>query len=910
MKKRRQIQILLGTSISMVTILLSWTPFYEMAELRMLDARYQLRGTIPMSPQIATADIDTRTLGVEGRWQDWARDKHARMIETLGALGAKTVCMDMYFPEPSISLLPKEQLAQVDISSREDVLKLFPDHDAELESAMRRAGNVFVGQSFKVSPDQNPEYVRQHIRKRTEQQEEAWKLLEPYLIQEQEVGTIEQYIEMEPPLPRLIQAAKGVGFAQTVSDIDGVVRRYPLILCYDGRLIPSLGLIAACDYVGVSLEQVIVVPGDFVKLPNARFPGGAVHDLTIPIDDKGRMMVNWAGDWWDEHFFHVPAHLLMAPTESSLMMEAAVLKDVKRMMHEDTALMRSPALLLQKARERGMNEGLSEQAYLLVRYASGFEQALQADRSLSLEAFFKAQDVPLERIPPEQRDFFSKIFDQVKRNLSIVEILESQPGLSVEEVAKVLGVRQWEGLRGDVATIRDLLARGGVGPEHHPLYFLSVVLEDRVLLPSDFEGKVFFYGLTATGTHDLNPMPYNARYPMLGLHANALNTILAEQFLIHCPEWLHVLIMLGLGILVGVFVPRFRAVTGALIMLGASVIYFGLVFLFFSSKGIWVDVVGPMGILGIGYLAVTVYNYVAEEKEKGFIRGAFGQFLSPAVVNHLIDHPEALTQLGGETKVMTAFFSDVEGFTSISEALGPQRLVLLLNEYLDKMTHIIADYEGTVDKFEGDAVIAFYGAPIDLADHAQRACLATLDMQAELVTLRAKWREEGFPELFVRIGVNSGQMMVGNMGSYTRMDYTMLGDAVNVAARLEPLNKLYGTYTMIGEDTYKAAESVIEAREVDTVRLVGKADPIVVYELLSRKGKMGETMAEAIRLYREALALYKARRWDEAMAAFGEVLLLSPEDGPSKTYLGRCRQFKVTPPPEDWDGVYKVQTKG
>ena len=908
--KRRQIQILLGISISIVMILLSWTDFYEMAELRMLDARFTFRGPIFLSPRVATVDIDTRTLGVEGRWQDWTRDRHARMIETLGALGAKMVCMDMYFPEPSSSLLPRERVERAEVSSREDVLGLFRDYDEELEAAMLSAGNVHVGQTFKVSPDQDPEYVRHHTRRRPEREERAWKLLEPFLIKDQEVGEIEKYIEIEPPLERFIQAAKGVGFAQTVSDIDGVVRRYPLLLCYDGKLIPSLGLIAACDYAGVSLEEVEVAPGKYVRLPNARLPGEVVRDLTIPIDDKGRMMVNWAGDWWDEHFFHVPAHLLMEPTESSLMLEASVLKDVKRMMHEDPSLVRSPALLVQNARERGMDEGLSEKAYFLVSYASGFERALRADRALSLKAFFKAQGVPMDRIPPEQRDFFLKIFEQVKRNLTIAELLGAQPELTAEEVGNTLALKRWEDIRGDVATIRNLLARGGIGPEDHPLYFLSVVLEDRVMLPSDFKGKVFFYGLTATGTHDLNPMPYNSRYPMLGLHANALNTILTGQFLIRFPGWLHVLIMLGLGVFVGIFVPRFRAVTGALVMFGASIFYVGLVFFLFSKQGIWVDVVGPMGTVVIGYLAVTVYNYVAEEKEKGFIRGAFGHFMSPAVVDHLLEHPEALTQLGGETKVMTAFFSDVQGFTSISEALGPQRLVLLLNDYLDKMTNIIANYEGTVDKFEGDAVIAFYGAPIDLEDHAQRACLSSLDMQSELVRLRKKWREEGFPELFVRIGVNSGQMMVGNMGSYTRMDYTMLGDAVNVAARLEPLNKLYNTYTMIGQGTYEAAKSVIEAREVDTVRVVGKADPIVVYELLSRKGELGEKRTEMVRRYDEALALYKERRWDEAMAAFNEVLSLAPEDGPSRTYIQRCEGFKVEPPAEDWDGVYKVETKG
>jgi adenylate cyclase len=265
--------------------------------------------------------------------------------------------------------------------------------------------------------------------------------------------------------------------------------------------------------------------------------------------------------------------------------------------------------------------------------------------------------------------------------------------------------------------------------------------------------------------------------------------------------------------------------------------------------------------------------------------------------------------LGGEDRIITAFFSDVQEFTAISEALTPEEVVELLNEFLTEMTDIILGYEGTIDKFEGDAIIAFFGAPNILEDHAARACKACIDMQGRLAELRTKWQAEKRPALKMRIGLNTGSAVVGNMGSRNKMDYTMMGDTVNTAARLEGVNKIYGTYTMISDATYIPARNGIFVRELDSVNVVGKEEPVGVYELLGYPNEIDDVLRSVVELYTQGLDAYRNQHWDEAIRSFSAALSANPHDGPSQTMLSRCKAFKVTPPGKDWHGAFVMTTK-
>ena len=448
------------------------------------------------------------------------------------------------------------------------------------------------------------------------------------------------------------------------------------------------------------------------------------------------------------------------------------------------------------------------------------------------------------------------------------------------------------------------------GPQQTFTYLSASDVLDGTVGRLQLKDKIVLVGASAAALHDLHTTPYGPLYPGVEVHANIIENILQQDFL-ERPPWVRVLdvtMILVTGILLGVVALYFKAVGTALLLVVGVGGYLVVDYLLFTQQGLWVHTVFPVFSQFLVYFGITLYRFTFEEREKRFIKSAFSQYLAPAVVDQLVENPKLLN-LGGENKVLTAFFSDIAGFSSISEQLTAGELVILLNEYLTEMTDIVMKYEGTVDKFEGDAIIAFFGAPIDFKDHATRTCYAALDMQKRLAQLRSAWKKKGRHELFMRIGINTGEVTVGNMGSENRFDYTMIGDPVNVAARLEGVNKQYYTYTMLSEFTYELAKDDIEARELDSIRVVGKKEPIKIYELLGRKGEIEDHIRLILPHFQEGLEHYKNQRWEEGITCFENALNLYEDDGPSLTYFERCITFQHHPPPPDWDGVFAMRTK-
>ena len=335
--------------------------------------------------------------------------------------------------------------------------------------------------------------------------------------------------------------------------------------------------------------------------------------------------------------------------------------------------------------------------------------------------------------------------------------------------------------------------------------------------------------------------------------------------------------------------------------------------LFTTYTYVSIGVVFSMSYLLIASVfSIIVINsrfYISEMGQKTMIREMFGQYLSPKVVENLVDDPRKI-QLGGEEREMTAFFSDIQGFSSISERLTPTELVQLLNDYLTDMCDIILSAEGTVDKFEGDSIMAFWGAPTSQADHAKRACFAAIEMNDRLVDLRARAVQKSVTPLVVRMGVNTGTMVVGNMGSKQRMNYTIMGDAVNLASRLEGANKAYGSGMMISEFTYRSCEADIDVRELDRITVVGKSEPVTVYQLLNRKNQTTSADADLVDQFSKGLELYKAGDFGRAKSEFSACLDIFADDGPARAYISRCQVFIDNPPDADWDGVYRLTEKG
>jgi adenylate cyclase len=441
--------------------------------------------------------------------------------------------------------------------------------------------------------------------------------------------------------------------------------------------------------------------------------------------------------------------------------------------------------------------------------------------------------------------------------------------------------------------------------------YLSVtdILNDRVPGPL-LKDKIVLVGATATGTYDLTVTPVSAKFPGPEIHVNVIDSILAGDF-VEQPGYfnlMNVTAIIVCGLLLGAALSRFGMVGGAVATLVFMVGYIYLCLTLFSKLGLVINMVYPLLVMTAIYVGTTAFKYFIEEGKKRFIQNTFSRYLAPTVVQQLIESPEKI-ELGGEQRDITAFFSDVQGFTGISEKLSPTELVELLNQFLTEMTDIILKNNGTVDKFEGDAIIAFFGAPNILENHGQTATLACIDMQLRMAALRKQWRQSGKPELHMRIGLCSGPAVVGNMGSKNRMDYTMMGDTVNTAARLEGANKVYGTYTMVGEATKRMLDSSILLREIDSIAVVGRQEPIQVYEPIGRREDLDSRTIRIIDGYAKGLAAYRERLWQEAQGHFRQLLVEAPDDGPGKTMLARCRQFEMDPPAPDWQGAFSLSSK-
>ena len=403
------------------------------------------------------------------------------------------------------------------------------------------------------------------------------------------------------------------------------------------------------------------------------------------------------------------------------------------------------------------------------------------------------------------------------------------------------------------------------------------------------------------------------------LHANVLQMLIDQKYIHNVSDFivlLYIVFLSGITFFVVTMLKQIRTRNAFLAEIGAltfsALLIVGILQFFyymFSAHSILFPVVSPIAAVVLNYFGSAVYQYLTERKQKTMIKGMFSQYLNPSVVNELIAHPEKL-RLGGEKKELTVFFSDIASFTNFSEKLDAVELVHLLNEYLSAMTDIILKHDGMLDKYVGDAVMAIWGAPIPLENSALNACRAALQMQRKTQEIADRWNKEGKPNLVVRMGLNTDEMVVGNVGGAGRFDYTVIGDAVNLGSRLEGANKTYGTHILISERAYDLVKDQLLCRELDLLIVKGKSKPIRVFELIAeRSEEIDPDKHRMIDLYNTGLKLYRERRFSEAMHSFYDAMEIVHDDGPSQLYFSRAEKYMKNPPPEDWSGVFEMKTK-
>ncbi|HXC51115.1 MAG TPA: adenylate/guanylate cyclase domain-containing protein [Candidatus Limnocylindrales bacterium] len=443
--------------------------------------------------------------------------------------------------------------------------------------------------------------------------------------------------------------------------------------------------------------------------------------------------------------------------------------------------------------------------------------------------------------------------------------------------------------------------------------FVHIVASDLLagrVNPDALRGKIVLVGVTATAVADVRATAFDPSYPGVEIHASAIDNILRRDFL-EQPWWMlllgEVTAILISAVVLGATLRRARGVAAALVAAALVLAYLGLSQWLFLATGIPLGLLYPLLAIALVYVTIGVHHFVTVDLEKRRTREAFSRYLSPHLANIVSENPDML-KLGGTRQCLTVLFSDIRGFTSISEGLEPETLVEILNVYLGEMTGIVFEHDGTLDKYIGDAIMAVWGAPVACADHAARACDAALRMRERLLERCGEWQAQGWPRIDAGIGLHTGDMVSGNMGSSAHLSYTVIGDNVNLGSRLEGLTKTYGVSLLVSEATRAAAGDAFVARELDVVAVKGKALPVRIYELLGRAADASR-WNDLIARFDAALALFRARRFPEAESAFATVLEKYPEDGPSRLYISRCRIFAASPPPENWGGVTVMETK-
>ena len=452
------------------------------------------------------------------------------------------------------------------------------------------------------------------------------------------------------------------------------------------------------------------------------------------------------------------------------------------------------------------------------------------DFVLPIELFRKSSIVGFVNISPE--------LDGICRKIPLFKGYKGElvSSLSLEGISIYLNQPADEILKNRKIPIdeyNEMLINFVGGYESFPYYSFYKVLRGEI--PSEkFRNKIVILGGTAMGLFDYKSIPFAPTFPGVEIHANTISNILLGNYLRPWPAFITFLLIIIFALLPGLVLNRFSPLYAGVITLAALLGYFFIAYFLFVSRFVYIEFVAPASVFALSYVGVLFYRFMTEEKEKRKMKKTFGQLVNPRVLEKMLNDP-SYQKVGGHKELLTVLFSDIRGFTTITESLPSEELVPHLNEYLAKMVEVVFRHDGTLDKFIGDAVMAIFGAPVPQNDHPKRAVLCAIDMMSELAILQEKWKAEGKPVFDIGIGVNTGEMTVGFMGSQEKKEYTVIGDNVNLGSRLEGLNKQYKTHIIISDSTYQQVKDIIEAKSLGAEKVKGKTKAVDIYEVIGRK---------------------------------------------------------------------------
>ncbi|MDR2500700.1 MAG: adenylate/guanylate cyclase domain-containing protein [Treponema sp.] len=676
-------------------------------------------------------------------------------------------------------------------------------------------------------------------------------------------------VDILAAIPSFMESAAGAGFTNITIDRDGIRRRIFLAQNVNGHWYLQLAFAPLMAKLG---NPDITLGNGKLIIQGPMLPGKpAPEDIVIPLDTDGAMLLDWPKESYRNSYSHIS------------FVRFSLLEEYQAHIEEYLSSL-----------------GLANR---------GFFPAVAPEAGSILALFEKAAEEKARALAERSDSAFTRSLALRDEGLSKVrEFIERWPEY-IEAPAQALAKDAENG-----AALAASLAEEYQYCQTLFAYMaaeLQVLEETAAYLAKALAGKMCILGRVDTGTTDIGVNPFHGEYVNVGTHAVVLDTVLSRSFIRPLP-------VLWSALLAFLLVPAFITGSsgfkpGLRIMLGiCGILLIPLCsFLVFMAGGAYAGPLGPLLAMTCALVVRETISFIGTNREKLFLHSAFSRYLSPQVISELIADPSKLN-LGGEKREMTAIFTDIQGFSTISEKLDPVELVRLLNRYLTKMSNIIMENRGTIDKYEGDAIIAFFGAPLYQEEHAKLACRSALAMKKAERELNSIIMEEKLSPLplFTRIGINSGDMVVGNMGTENKMDYTIMGNAVNIAARLEGVNKQYRTGGMlVSEYTHDQAGDEFLYRRLDRVRVVGINTPVRLYELLDLRDSIDTEKAAGISAWENAIDLFEEKSFEKAEAIFTFLVKKRPEDHTAQFYADRCKRYRQSPPPEGWDGVNNLMEK-
>jgi len=739
------------------------------------------------------------------------------------------------------------------------VQRIARDNDEYLIQASRLFGKSWVTLNLRIDPLWGEQAERRSI---AEDRFSSPIIASPY-------AHGGRFVDVLPPLPGLALSAKGAGFTNVEIDPDGIRRRLYLAQKVHDHWYLQLAFAPLLHYLG---NPEIELHRRRLVLRDAQMPDGT-RDVTIPLDSWGRMLIDWPRENYFGKFRHVSFvyFSLMDDLEAEMEQYVRALDtaDIVFFSQFDPALERVPFIVRNLA---NLFDAIHDAREHAMENASGESFAAYVD--------FRRQS-----------------------RILIREILDIDPAARVNDMLPDLvdafpwATEQLYDEAGFISVLTEFLAINLNRYEE---------IDDR--LENYFRDKFVILGRVDTGTTDIGANPFWGEYINVGTHGVVLDMILSESFIALVDVHWRILFALVFVLLYFAASSRLSPAPRAVSAFIAIVIVIFAAIMLFRYTGIFFNPLLTVLVMIGAAILREIISYSSSEREKQFIRKAFSTYVSSDVVKEIISDPSRL-QLGGTKRYMTAVFTDLQGFSTMSERLDPESLVGILNRYLTAMSDVVLAEKGTIDKYIGDAIVAFFGAPVEMHDHALRACFSAIAMKRIETELNKAILEERFSPvpLLTRIGINTGSMVAGNMGTESKMNYTIMGNAVNLAARLEAANKQYGTWILAPEQTILEAGDRILSRKLDRIRVVGINEPVQIYELINTREGATSGEKKLVEIFHQAMDCYEKRRWQEAMQGFWESMEI--DSGPSEMYLKRCQGFLDDPPQDDWDGVYNLTKK-